>query len=112
MCSCLATSTCRWCTITGFTSEVFRISLSGGTICLRALLHLQAVQPADGVVSLDSSSSGSLRPAGSPEVMDKSPRTTRRAYRRRRPVRVMEPPVVNIPVLTIGCGVVAGVDGH
>ena len=52
-------------------------------------------------LSPDSSSSGSLRPAGSPEVMDKSPRTIRRAYRRRRPVRVMEPPVENIPVLTI-----------
>ena len=68
---------------------------------LHALLPLQVVQPADGVVSPDSSSSGSLRPAESPEVMDKSPRTTRSAYRRRRPVRVMESPVENIPVLTI-----------
>ena len=68
---------------------------------LCALLPLQVVQPADGVVSPDSSSSGSLRPAESPEVVDKSPRMTRRAYRRRRPVRVMEPPVENIPVLTI-----------
>ena len=68
---------------------------------LRALLPLQVIQPADGVVSPDSSSSGSLRPGESPEVVDMSPRTTRRAFRRRRPVRVMEPPVENIPVLTI-----------
>ena len=53
------------------------------------------------MVSPDSSSSGSLCPAGSPEVMDRSPRTTRRAFRHRRPVRVMEPPVDNVPVLTI-----------
>ena len=59
------------------------------------------VQPADGVVSPDSSSSGSLRPAESPEVVDRSPRTTRRAYRRRQPVHVMEPLVENILVLTI-----------
>ena len=68
---------------------------------LRVLLPLQVVQPADRVVSPDSSSSGSLRPGESPEVVDKSHRTTRHAYRRRRPVRVMEPPVENIPVLTI-----------
>ena len=68
---------------------------------LHALLPLQVFQPADGVVSPDSFSSGSLRPAESSEVVDKSPRTTRRAYRRRRPVRVMEPPIENIPVLTI-----------
>ena len=42
------------------------------------------------MVSPDSSSSGSLCPAGSPEVMDRSPRTNRRAFRRRRPVRVMD----------------------
>ena len=68
---------------------------------LRVLLPLQVVQPVDGVVSPDSSSSGLLRSAESPEVVDRSPRTTRRAYRRRRPVRVIEPPVENIPVLTI-----------
>ena len=45
---------------------------------LRALLPLQVVQLADGVVSPDSSSSGSLCPAESPEVVDMS---TRRAYR-------------------------------
>ena len=54
-----------------------------------------------GVVSPDSSVSGSLRPGDSPDVVDRSPRTTRRAYWRRRPVRVMEPPVVNLPVLAI-----------
>ena len=37
----------------------------------------------------------------SPEVVDKSPRMTRHAFRRWWPVRVMEPPVENIPVLTI-----------
>ena len=68
---------------------------------LRALLPLPAVPPAVVVVSPDFSSSGSLCPAGSPEVMDSSPRTTRRAFRHRRPVRVMEPPVENIPVLMI-----------
>ena len=68
---------------------------------LRALLPLQVAQPADGVVSPDSSSSGSLHPAESPEVMEKSPRTTRHAYRWRRPVHVMEPSLENIPVLTI-----------
>ena len=68
---------------------------------LCALLPLPSVPPVVGVVSPDSSSSGSLCPARSPEVMDRSPRTTRRAFRRRRPVRVMEPPVENVPVFTI-----------
>ena len=68
---------------------------------LRALLPWPAVPPAVGVVSPDFSSSGSLCPAGSPEVMYSSPRTTRRAFRRRRPVRVMEPPVENILFLMI-----------
>ena len=68
---------------------------------LRALLPLQVAQPADGVVSPDSSGSGSLHSAESPEVVEKSPRTTRRAYRRRRPVRVMEPSVEHLPVFTI-----------
>ena len=68
---------------------------------LRALLPLPAVPPAVGVVSPDSFCSGSLCPVGSPEVMDGSPRTTRCAFRHRRPVQVMEPPVVNIPFLMI-----------
>ena len=68
---------------------------------LHALLPLPAVPPVVGVVSPDSSSSGSLCPSGSPEVLDRSPRTTRRAFRRRRPVQVMEPPVDNVSVLMI-----------
>ena len=72
-----------------FVSAARAVAVAGGPAC------------GCGVVSPDSSSSGSLRPGESPEVVDKSPRTTRRAYRRRRPVRVMDPPVENIPVLTI-----------
>ena len=103
ICCCLATSTCPWCTTTESTSEVFRILLTGGSIChcYTLCFPLPAVPPAVGVISPDSSSSGSLCPAGSPEVMDRSPRTTRRAFRCRRPVRVLEPPVENIPVLMI-----------
>ena len=67
---------------------------------LRARLPLPAVLPAVGVV-LPDSNSGSLCPAGSPEVMDRSPTTNRRAFRRRRPVRVMEAPIENVPVLMI-----------
>ena len=47
---------------------------------LRALLPLLVVQPTAGVVSPDSSGSGSLCPDESPEVVNRSPRTTRRAY--------------------------------
>ena len=61
---------------------------------LRALLPLPVVQPMAGVVSPDSSGLGSLRPGDSPEVVNRSPMTTRRAYRRRRQVRVERPPVV------------------
>ena len=68
---------------------------------LCALLPLQVAQPTDGAVSPDSSGSASLRSAESLEVMEKLPRTTRHAYRCRRPVRVMEPSVKNLPVLTI-----------
>ena len=75
---------------------------------LHALLPLLAVPPVIGVVSPDSSSSGLLCSGGSPEVMDRSPGTTRRAFRRRRSVRVMESTVENVPVLMIqrssGCG--------
>ena len=67
---------------------------------LRALLPLPAVLLTVGV-SPDSSSSSLLCPAGSPDVVVGSPRTTKRAVRRRRPVRVMESPMENIPVLTI-----------
>ena len=40
-------------------------------------------------------------PAGSPDAVVALPRTSRRAVRRRRPVRVMESPMQNIPVLTV-----------
>ena len=53
------------------------------------------------MVSPDSSGSSSSRLAESPEVVEKSPRTTKCAYRRRRPVRVMEPSMEKLPVLTI-----------
>ena len=56
---------------------------------LHALLPF--LQPTAGLVSPDSSGSGSLRPGDSPEVMIGTPRTTRRAHRQRRPVRVEEP---------------------
>ena len=103
MCSCSVTPTCRWCTIIGSTSEVSHISHSGEITCLSCARccrcrwssrRMEWSRP-------DSSSSGLLRPAESPEVVDRSPRMTRRDYRRRQPVRVMEPPVENIPVLTI-----------
>ena len=67
----LVTSTCRWCTIIGSTSEVSRISHSGEITCLScALLPLPVVQPTDGVVSPDSSCSGSLRPAEATSARD------------------------------------------
>ena len=59
---------------------------------LRALLPLPAVLPIAG---------SSMCPAGSPEAVVASPRTSRRAIRRRRPVRIMESPRPNIPVLTV-----------
>ena len=68
---------------------------------LRTLLPLQVAQHVDGVLSPASTGPRSLRPAGSPEVVGKSPRTTRRAYRRLRPVRVMETSVGDLPVLTL-----------
>ena len=67
----------------------------------RVLLLLPVALPTAGVVSSDSSGSGSLHPGDYPEVVIGPPRTTRRAHRRRRPVRVEEPAVVNVPVLTI-----------
>ena len=68
---------------------------------LRALLPLPVALPPARVVSPDSSGSGSLRLGDSPEVVLGPTRTTRRAHRRRRPVRVEEPAVVSVPVLTI-----------
>ena len=46
-------------------------------------------------------SSSLMCPAGSPNAVVASPTTSRRAVRRRRPVRVMESPVQNVPVLTV-----------
>ena len=68
---------------------------------LRTLLPLPVALPTAGVVSSDSSSSGSLHPGDSPEVVIGPPRTTRHTHRQRRPVRVEEPAVVSVPVLTI-----------
>ena len=68
---------------------------------LRVLLPVPVAQPAAGVVLPDSSGSSSSHSAESPEVVEKLPRTTKRAYRQRRPVRVMEPSVDKLPVLTI-----------
>ena len=48
---------------------------------LRALLPLPVVQPTAGVVSPDSSGSGWLPPGDSPEVVNRSPRTSIRTYR-------------------------------
>ena len=68
---------------------------------LCALLPLPVALPTAKVVSPDSSGSGSLRSGDSPEVVLGPTRTTRRTHRRRRPVRVEEPAVVSVPVLTI-----------
>ena len=68
---------------------------------LPALLLLPVTLPPARVVSPDSSDSGSLRPGDSPEVVLGPTRTTRRAHRRRRPVRVEKPAVVSIPVFMI-----------
>ena len=68
---------------------------------LRALLPLPVVQPVDGVLSPASTGPRPLRPAGSAEFVGKSPRTTHRAKRRVRPVRVMETSVGDLPVLTL-----------
>ena len=63
------------------------------------VLPLPVALPPGRVVSPDSS--GLLRSGDSPEVVLGPTRTTRRAHRRRRPVRVEEPAVVIIPVFTI-----------
>ena len=68
---------------------------------LRALLPSPVTLPPARVVSPESSGSGSLRPVGSPEGILGPARTMRRAHRRRRLVRVEEPAVVNVPVLTL-----------
>ena len=68
---------------------------------LCALLPSPVTLPPARVVSPESSGSGSLRPVSSPEVVLGPARTMRRAHRRRRPVRVEEPAVVSVPVLTL-----------
>ena len=52
------------------------------------------------VVLPDSSGSGLLCLSDSPEVLRGPTRTTRRAHRWRRPVRMEEPAVVSVPVFT------------
>ena len=63
---------------------------------LRALLPLPTVLPTVGV-SPDSPNSSSMCPAGSPDSVVASPRTSRCAVRRRRPVWVMESLIQNVP---------------
>ena len=67
---------------------------------LRALLPLPAVLTTAGELP-DFPCSSLMCPAGSPDAVVASPRTSRRVVSRRRPVRVMEPPVQNVPVLTV-----------
>ena len=57
---------------------------------LRALLPLPVAQPTNGVLSLLSTGPGSLRQASSAELVGESPRRTRHAKRRMRPVHVVE----------------------
>ena len=64
---------------------------------LRALLPLPAVLPTAG----ESPRSSLMCQAGSPNAVVSSTRTSRRAVRRPRPVRVMESPVQNVPVLMV-----------
>ena len=68
---------------------------------LRALLPLPVDQPTNGVVSPVSTGPGSLRQASSAELVGESPRRTRRAKRRMRPVHVVETSVRDLPVLTL-----------
>ena len=87
---------------------------------LRALLPLPTVLPIAGG-SPDAACSTLPCAAESPDVVCASPRPSRRAIGRRRPVRIMESPAQNAPLLT-GCGggggarlsspVVAGINGH
>ena len=67
---------------------------------LCALLPLSAVLPTVGA-SPNSPSSNSMCPAGSPDAVVASPRTSRRAIRRQRPVWVMESPMQNAQVLMV-----------
>ena len=101
MCSCSVTSTCRWCTIIGSTSEVSRISHSGEITylsCACCCRYRWSSRRTEWSRQTPPARVRYVRLRKSPKVVDRSPRTNRRAYRRRRPVRVMEPPVENIPV--------------
>ena len=85
----LSTRGFRWmcrCLVTSVLGAPLQDSQArSSSYCFPAELHVPATRsvaiasspPAVGVVSPDSSSSGSLCPAGSPEVVDRSPRTTR-----------------------------------
>ena len=68
---------------------------------LRALLPLPVVQPTDSVLSPVSTGPGSIRQASSAELVVESPRRTRHAKRRMRPVRVVGRSVGDLLVLTI-----------
>ena len=67
----------------------------------KILLPLPVAQPQDSVSSPVSTGPVSVRQAGSAELMEESPRRTRRAKRRTRPVRVKTGSVDDLPVLTI-----------
>ena len=68
---------------------------------LHTLLPVSVAQSVDEVLSAASIGPGSLRPDGSAEFVGKSPRMTRCAKRRVRPVRVVETSVGDLPVLTL-----------
>ena len=68
---------------------------------LRALLPLPLAQPTDSVLLPVSTGPGSICQASSAELVEESPRRTRRAKRRMRPVRVVERSVDDLPVLTL-----------
>ena len=55
----------------------------------------------DSVLSPVSTGPGSIRQASSAELVGDSPRRTRRPKRRKRPVRVVETSVGDLPVLTL-----------
>ena len=67
---------------------------------LRALLSPAVAQSRDGMLSPVSSGPVSMRHARSAELELESPRRTRRAKRRIRPVRVMGESVGVLPILT------------
>ena len=68
---------------------------------LRALLPLPVAQPVDGVLSPASTGPGSVCQASPTELVGESPRRTRRAKRRMRPVHVVGTSVGDLPVLTL-----------